>query len=322
MMRLGFLAIFIISLFANVSCNKQTNSKPGDFDAFWEETLIKLNQIPLEEIKIKKDTIIDNKKLSLFKIKSFQDIYFYAWISEPTDIGKYPVFIRFSGFGEGTSTIDSIPHLWFLNQEKRINIIVDIRGQGLSTEQIKFENYLTNGITNHQNYIYRGAYMDAVRAVDFAAKNSNSDGNIIVMGGSQGGALSIAATALNNKITMCIIGFPFLTNINNYDKKKWPMNILIHYVEKNKVDYFDLKHTLSYFDILNFGKQIKVPFFIKTEEIDEVTPLNGAIKLFNEIDGQKKMMYVSPCKGHGCVSNSTLSDDLEKAFIKNNLLKN
>ena len=315
-----FYKILIIFMaFIIISCNGQER-KPKDFDNFWEETIRELDTtINFKEIK---DSIIDDKKWSLYKIKSFNDIYFYTWVSEPLTSGKFPVKIRFSGFGKEEANINNILHPWFLKQKNTINMIVDIRGQGLSTEQIKFKNYLTNGLNDKEDYIYRGAFMDAVRAVDFISQNPKSNGNLIVTGGSQGGTLSIVAAALNPKVTMCIIGFPFLTDIANYDKNLWPMNTFIHYAKRNNIDYVDIKKTLSYFDMLNFADKINFPIFIRTQETDLVTPAEGAVKFFNKIKSNKKNMYIEPCEGHGCSSKSKIANDLERVFIKNEMLPN
>ncbi len=305
------LLIFIIGI--NISCNANTDVKPKDFDSFWEETLNELSDnITFEVVK---DSIVEEKKWSLYKIDSFKNIYFYAWVSQPLASGKFPIKIKFSGFGKGETNINKVYYPWFLKQKNTINMIVDIRGQGLSTEQIKFKGYLTNNLNNKEKYIYRGAFMDAVRSVDFIAKNSKSDGNIIVIGGSQGGALSIVAAALNPKVTMCIIGFPFLTDISNYNKKSWPMNMFIQHAINNEIDLVNLKHTLSYFDMLNFADKVTVPLFIRTQEKDNVTPLEGSVNFFNQIKSNKKEMYIEPCEGHGCSSKSKTANELELAFI-------
>ena len=311
------LLIFIMSI---ISCNDTIDTKPKDFDSFWKETIKQLDTtITFKEVK---DSIVDNKKWSLYKLKSFNDIYFYTWVSEPLTSGKFPVKIRFSGFGAREPNKNKIPHPWFLKRNNTINMIVDIRGHGLAQEQIKFKGYLTNGLNSKEDYIYRGAYMDAVRAVDFIAKNPKSDGNIIVTGGGQGGALSIIAAALNPKVTMCIVGFPFLTDIANYDKKSWPMKIFIHHAKRKNIDYVDLKHTLSYFDMINFADKIDAPLFLKTQELDSVTPKEGAVKFFNRIKSTKKEMYIEDCEGHGCSSKSKPANKLERAFIKANMLSN
>ncbi len=312
--------LMILALILSVSCNKEKEIKPSDFNEFWEQTLAELNKDPIEFEKISKDSIVEGKKISLYKIKSFQDIFFYAWVSEPVNQGKFPIKIRFSGLDGNKPNRNEIKNFWFLKQEGFINMLVDVRGQGLSTEQINPKEYITKGIKNKEEYIYRGAFMDAVRSVDFISENKKSNGKIIVTGGSQGGALSIVATALNNKVSLCVINFPFLTDITAYDKTKWPMKVFLHKAKNKQIDYFDLKKTLSYFDMLNFVEMINVPVFLRTEEYDEITPKEGAIKFFNLLKDQKKVMYIEPCKGHGCSTKSIIANELEKTFIKNNLI--
>jgi cephalosporin-C deacetylase len=312
------LLIFIASII--ISCNSYNDGKPKDFDSFWEDTVNELGTTVVSERL--RDTIVNDKKWSLFKIKSFNDVYIHAWVSEPLVSGKFPIKIKFSGFGEGETNRNKVRHPWFLKQKNSINMIVDIRGQGLSQEQIKYKGYLTNALNDKENYIYRGAYMDAVKAVDFIALNPKRDGNLIVSGGSQGGTLSILAAALNPKVTMCVVGFPFLTDIENYDKKEWPMKIIIHEAKRKEIDLNELKHTLSYFDMLNFADKINAPIFIRTQETDIVTPKEGAVKFFNKTKSNKKKIYIEPCEGHGCSSKSKKANDLERTFIKANMLSN
>jgi cephalosporin-C deacetylase-like acetyl esterase len=294
--------------------------KPIDFDEFWQKTVDKLNKVPFEFEKQKEDTVIGGKKISLYKISSFDDIYFYAWVSNPIQEGKFPVKIRFYGLGESSLKNNLPTHLWFLKQNGFINMLVDIRGQGLSTNQMNPKEYIIEGLKNKENYIYRGAFMDAVRSVDFIYNNSNHNGKIIVTGGSQGGALSIVATALNKKVSLCIVSFPFLTDIQSFNKNDWPMKTFIHKAQTEQTDFFKLKKTLSYFDMLNFTENINVPIFIRTEESDTITPPDGAVKLFNAIKKQKKVLYIEPCKGHGCSTNSKVANEMEKIFIRDYLI--
>jgi len=315
-----FINILVIpTLILMISCKNEKEIKPDDFNLFWEQTLTELNKKSVDFEKISKDSIVDGKTIRLFKISSFQDIFFYAWVSEPLKNGRFPVKIRFSGLEGSHTNRNEIKNFWFLKQKGYINMMVDVRGQGLSSGQINPKEYITDGINNKEEFIYRGAFMDAVRSVDFISKNKKSNGNIIVTGGSQGAALSIAATALNNKVNLCIIGFPFLTDIPAYDKTKWPMKIFLHKAKLTNIEYFDLKNTLSYFDILNFAEMIKVPVFLRTEEYDEITPKEGAIKLFGLLKNQNKVLYIEPCRGHGCSTKSIVANELEKTFIRTNI---
>jgi len=313
------LLLFLLSTIW-MSCDQKDDTKPDDFEQFWSASLEELNTVPIESKKIGKDTLIGNKRIRHIKIRSFNDVYFHTWVSKPVEPGNYPVKIRFSGYGEENIKDNQIVHLWFLKQKGFINVLVDIRGQGLSKEQINPKDFLTEDLKDKETYIYRGAYMDAVRVVDFIAGNTNNNGEIIVTGGSQGGALSIVAAALNNKVSLCIAGFPFLTDIKNHNKNEWPMKIWFHRSKILNLVFFVLLRSLSYFDMLNFAHKIKVPVFIRTEEHDLITPPEGAVNFFDRISTQKKVLYVDPCKGHGCASKSRLADDLERVFIQKHLV--
>ncbi|MDG5491109.1 acetylxylan esterase [Psychroserpens sp. SPM9] len=292
--------------------------KPDDFEVFWQDTLEELNASPIASEAVR-DTIVNDKKWTLHKINSFQGIYFYAWVSEPQTDKTYPIKIKFSRLGPGNTNPNVVPHIWFLKESQTINMVVDIRGQGISTEQIEFKGYLTKGLKDKNNYIYRGAFMDAVRSVDFISQHPKSDGNIIVEGENQGGALSIVTTALNPKVTMTTIGFPLLTDMYSYDKEVWPMKIFIHEAKLNEIDLDELHHTLSYFDMLNFADKIETPLFLRTQEADTITPKETSIKFFNAIKSTQKEMYIEDCNGHGCSSNSEKANQLERAFIEANL---
>lgn len=319
-MKIKLSILILCLLLVSISSCYKPKQKPDNFDEFWQSSISELDKKVTSTIV--KDSIINNKRVTLRAIESYNNVTIYAWVSEPIKSGKYPVLLKFSGFGRGNQSKNNIPNKWFLQQQNRINITVDIRGQGLSTDEIKFKGYLTKGLENKDNYIYKGAFLDAVKAADFAKTLPNGNGNIVAIGGSQGGALAIAASALNPDITMCIANFPFLTDMYNYDKKKWPMKIWLHETKIRGRELEELHKTLSYFDALNFANKIDVPFFIRTQETDTVTPKEGAIKLFNTIKSNNKNLYIAPCSGHGCSSKSSLANKMEQAFIKENLIKN
>lgn len=241
-------------------------------------------------------------------------------MSEPIKKGEYPTIIRYSGYGRGNKECpNNLEDDAFLRKEKVICMKVDVRGQGLSTEHVKFDNYLTNGVVNKETYIYRGAFMDAVRAVDIAAMNEKSNGKIVAFGGSQGGLFSIVATSMNNKVTACVSNFPFMADIINYNENGWPMSGIILESNKMGVSKNQLYKTLSYFDAINFAKRINIPVFMACGAEDYITPFEGAMKVYKNIPSIDKLFYVVPCKGHGCPSKSTLVKELQESFLNDNM---
>ncbi|RLD74391.1 MAG: hypothetical protein DRJ07_19700, partial [Bacteroidetes bacterium] len=73
----SFFSFFVfLILLISFSCREKEEMKPINFDEFWQKTVENLNNIPLEFEKQKEDTVIGGKKISLYKIRSFDDIYF------------------------------------------------------------------------------------------------------------------------------------------------------------------------------------------------------------------------------------------------------
>lgn len=294
------------------------NEFDKDFKEFWKTTLSELNTVPIEFESVYEEKT-EFKKTELIKIKSIGNIYFYLWQSTPLEGKGFPVRIKFSGFGEGNSDKNNVPNDDFMDLNDAICIKVDIRGQGLSTDEIKFDGFLTNGLKSKQSYIYRGAFMDTVRAVDYASMLANCNGDILVFGGSQGGLLALVATALNPKVDLCVANFPFFADIQNYNKSRWPLNLILSEGKKNNLTEQDVMNVLEYFDLINFSNLIKSPVFMCCGSDDEITPYEGALKAYNNIKSVNKLFYVVNCKGHGCSSQNVFSNDLQEAFINNHL---
>ena len=77
--------------------------------------------------------------------------------------------------------------------------------------------YLTNGLENRDNYYMKRVYLACVRAIDLLTSLPEWDGrNVIVQGGSQGGALSIITAGLDSRVTACVANHPALSDMAGY----------------------------------------------------------------------------------------------------------
>lgn len=311
---ISFVVFIFIILSINISCARKINhSESGSlFKSFWNTTINELNEAPLNPILLRKEEY-EGKVIQLYRLKSYKNIDFHVYVSEPKKEGLYETIIKFSSLEKNDYTFDQITKDELMLQQDIITMKVDIRGQGLSTDQIPFENYLSNGNGSKESYIYRGAYMDAVRAVDFIAANPKSNGKILSMGGSQGGLLSLVATALNPKVDFCIANYPFLSGVKSYKRSAWPFNSINRGISTKKA----LK-ILVYYDAVNFARMVKVPVFISCAELDDKTPLEGIRKVYDNINVRDKQFHVVPCEGHGCSSKSTFVNRKQQEFIEKN----
>ncbi|HEX7410519.1 MAG TPA: acetylxylan esterase, partial [Bacteroidales bacterium] len=181
---------------------------------------------------------------------------------------------------------------------------LNIRGHGNSKDDINpgFPGYLQYFLNDKELYIYRGAYMDCVRGVDFLFSRPEVDtSRVAVEGASQGGALTFATAALNNtRIKACAPQVPFLSDFKDYFQvATWPANEFTNYVEVEKKQTWDqLYNTLSYFDIKNLASWIKAPMLMGAGLVDNVCPPHINFAAYNQVKTEKTYI-VYPLSGHG-----------------------
>jgi len=313
----------VVSIFFGLilcSSNAQnSNNFEEIFFKFWMSTIEEQNKIPYNVRKLREEEF-EGKLISLYKINSWMNIDFHVYVSEPIEEGLYETRIMFSPFGERDYSFDEVTKDYFMIDTNFIAVKVDNRGQGLSREVISNDRFILNGIKSKETYVYRGVFMDIVRAVYFVSEHKKSNGIIVAFGGSQGGMLTLVASALNKKINLAIARIPFFAGIEKYDKdNQWPMRWIMNTSMNergisNKKQYEEL----SYYDVKNFAKLINIPIFIGSCENDPITPYEAILDAFVNIRNNDKMIYVvSPCNTHGYKSN--IDQEISDIFLNRHL---
>ena len=101
--------------------------------------------------------------------------------------------------------------------------IISVRGQALNEKYNKYGDWFTSGMSKKETYYYRGAYMDVIRAIDFVYSREAVDKTkIFAKGGSQGGAFTLVACALDDRIAAGAPHVPFMSDFVDYEKLgKW-----------------------------------------------------------------------------------------------------
>ena len=140
-----------------------------------------------------------------------------------------------------------------------------------------------------------------VRAVDFLASRDEIDNSRIgVEGGSQGGGLSFATAALDNRIMFCAPDIPWLGDWVGYvEAAQWATDHYPELIEQfDGLTFDDINRVLSYFDTMNLADRIKCPVLMSVGLQDSVCPPRNSFATYNEIRS-KKQYRVYPFAGHG-----------------------
>ena len=188
-----------------------------------------------------------------------------AWYLLPRREGPHPALIFYHGYTRSKSGI--YPYLPWVLQGFAV-LAVDVRGQaGESIDTTRYstghaKGWMTKGILDEHEYYYRGVYVDSVRALDFLATRAEIDmARVGLTGQSQGGGLSLAVAALDNRPALTMPGMPFLCHFERplEISKTYPYWEFADYIRDYPQRAARVFQTLSYFDNLNLADSIQCP---------------------------------------------------------------
>jgi cephalosporin-C deacetylase-like acetyl esterase len=270
-----------------------------DFDEYWQRAKQELAAVDPQFRVIRMDSLCTSKRnVYLVEMRSLDDVLIRGWYSVPAAPGKYPALMLVPGYS-GTLLPEYVDY-----GDDMIGLALNIRGHGNSRDDVNpgFPGYLFSGIKDKETYIYRGAYMDCLRGIDFLYFRPEVDTTRVgVEGSSQGGALSFATAALDNaRIKVCAPQIPFLSDFPDYFRTApWPADEFTAFVEtKKEMSWEEVFSTLSYIDIKNLAGWIKAPLLMGVGLVDDVCPPHINFAAYNQVSSEKHYL-VYPEAGHG-----------------------
>jgi cephalosporin-C deacetylase-like acetyl esterase len=272
--------------------------RPDDFADYWNRAREELATVDPRFHLIRQDSLCTPKReVFILEMYSLGEVLVRAWYMRPVSEGIYPAVLHVQGY----STF-MIPD-WMYQGDDMVALGLNIRGHGFSQDQVNpgFPGYLQHHVDDKESYIYRGAYMDCLRAVDFLYSRKEVDtSRIAVEGGSQGGALSFATAALDTqRIDLCVPNVPFLSDFRDYFKvADWPAHEFTRYFQDHPdVSEDEIYINLSYIDIKNLAPWIKAPVLMSIGLMDETCPPHINFAAYNQLQSQKAYV-VYPYAGH------------------------
>ncbi len=272
--------------------------RPDDFDDYWKRAKKELAAVDPQFKMILQDSMsTPEREVYLVEMRSLGNVLIRGWYAKPRKEGVYPAILHVQGYSSNQTL------QWAYPGNDMAVFALNIRGHGNSCDDINpgFPGYLLDHLNDHECYIYRGAYMDCIRAVDFLfSRPEVNTKKVVVEGGSQGGALSFATAALDNeRIALCVPHVPFLSDFKDYFKvASWPANEFNAYKDEHpEISWDEIYHTLSYIDIKNLAPWIKAPVFMGAGLMDVTCPPHINFAAYNQLSVPKEYV-VFPWSGH------------------------
>lgn len=272
-------------------------SREPDFGAFWERTLEELAavepDVELREIPGEPD---DDFELSEVTLRSLGGVRVRGWLQVPRREGPHAAVLRVPGYTENMQPIDAVGN--------RVVLSFNIRGHGGSVQDVPAEpvDYWLRGLEDKDDYFYRGAYMDCVRAMDYLCSRDDVDQDrLAVWGASQGGGLAFATAALDPRVDICLADIPWLCHWRGL------MTLLIDQDVKDLAAWLaadpgrsraGVLETLSYFDTMNLADRITCRTLMGVGLQDAICPPETSFGTFNRVKGERDFRIYEE-QGHG-----------------------
>lgn len=281
---------------------------PSDFDEFWTKTMADAARFPLTYTKEHVEKY-STDKIDCYLIRlqlNRQNQCIYGYLFYPKAEGKYPVVLCPPGAGIKTIK-DPMRHKYYA-EEGCIRFEIEIHGLHPELDNDTFgeisrafssrENgYLVNGLDSRENYYMKRVYLACVRSIDLLVSLPEWDGkNVIVQGGSQGGALALVTAGLDKRVTACVANHPALSDMAGY--KAGRAGGYPHLFTKTvDMDTPEKIKTLAYYDVVNFAKQITVPVYMTWGFNDNTCPPTTSYIVYNVL-GCPKEALITPVNEH------------------------
>ena len=281
---------------------------PSDFKEFWNKNKQELNSFPLTYTKeLAKEYCTDKIDCYLVKLqinKQGQSVYGYLFYPKNAKKKNCPVVLCPPGAGIKTIK-EPLRHKYYAEQGC-IRLEMEIHGLNptMTTEEFKEistafgneSNYLNINLDNKDNYYMKRVYMACVRAIDLLTSLPEWDGkNVIVQGGSQGGALAIVTAGLDERVTICVANHPALSDMAGFKAERadgYP-----HFSRTPGMDTPEKIKTMSYYDVVNFARLVKAHTYITWGFNDDVCPPTTSYAAYNVLTCPKEAL-ITPINEH------------------------
>jgi cephalosporin-C deacetylase-like acetyl esterase len=282
-----------------------TQVEPADFDAFWQSGKAELAKIPVEaRVTLLPDACTADVNVYHVSFRTVSPEWMqvpgriYGILCEPKAPGHYPAVLKVPGAGVRPYFGDK-----GLAARGVITLEIGIHGIPVNLPQEVYDQLFAGGLNGYwlfnlddkEAYYYRRIYLSCVRANDFLATREMWDGkNLLVMGASQGGQLTIVTAALDPRVTGLAATHPAFCDVSAELHGRaggWPHPFQPDAnTGKPSPQATPAKiATASYYDTVNFARRVKVPGYYTWGYNDDVCPPTSTYAAYNVITAPKEL---------------------------------
>ncbi len=299
-------------------------ARPADFEEFWAERRAKLDKLPIEPKLEPLACDVKGVKLYTLTVPTLDEFPVTAYLAipenaKPKSLPAHATFLSWSACDASKSAA--------INGAKSGYICLSATWHGRAVNMPKeWYNYDTTikinggilGIRDRESWCFSGMYYRVMRALDYLKTRPEWNGrDLVVSGGSLGGAQSRAAAALDKDVTLAIVTVPGFCEFDAADTGHKGSHLLAKPQIAKEIAAGDRRAlvTTSYFDCVNFAPMVKCEVFMCTGGTDETCAPSSVYAAYNALQAAtKKEIFFNPKTGHYGQINASIAPKIDALF--------
>ena len=285
------------------------NPCPEDIDEYWERAIAEMKAIEPQVELVPSEFQVPFAECFDLYFTGVKGARIHSKYLRPKDCKTpHPAILQFHGYtgncGDWNDKLNYVAMGYSV-------AALDCRGQGGLSEDVggvkgnTFNGHIIRGLDDSvDNLLFRHIFLDTAQLAAIVMNMPEVDENRVgAMGGSQGGALTLACSSLEPRIKKLSPLYPFLCDY----RRVWEMDLAKDaYAElREYFRHFDPLHQredetftkLGYIDIQYLVKRIKGEVLMGVGLMDTICPASTQFAAYNKITSKKNML-VYPDYGH------------------------
>jgi cephalosporin-C deacetylase len=284
------------------------NPRPHDFDEFWDASLAEMRRVDPQIELTPHPLKADFAECFDLHFTGVGGARIYAKYLRPKGKKNCPAVLQFHGYtwhsGEWHDKLAYVANGFCV-------AALDCRGQGGRSEEVggvkgtTHKGHIIRGLDDSpEKLLFRSIFLDTAQLAQIVMDMPEVDATrVAAMGGSQGGALTLACAALEPRIRKAAPVFPFLSDY----KRTWEMDQAVAAYEELRHFFrmHDPRHEreeeifnrLGYIDIQHLAPRIRAEVLMGVGLMDTVCLPSTQFAAYNKITSPKRTV-IYPDYGH------------------------
>jgi cephalosporin-C deacetylase len=285
------------------------NPRPDDFDTFWDDGLTEMEELDQQiELRPARFSVGFAECFDLFFTGVGGSRIHAKYLRPKAAPRSHPAVLQFHGYSGDCG--DWAEKLGYVGLGFAVAAL-DCRGQGGISEDLggvrgnTFKGQIIRGLDDDpRRFTFRQIFLDTAQLARIVASFDEVDaGRIGAMGGSQGGALTLACAALSPLVKRAAPVYPFLSDY----QRVWEMDLAEGAYEEVRTYFrrYDPLHErqreiftkLGYIDVQHLAPRIRAEILMGCGLMDRICPPSTQFAAYNKITSRKNVL-IYPDFGH------------------------